>query len=277
MKPILYIFLFSISLLSAQPNCNALKLEGNMVRYEACKKTEESANGHFYQFSKEHQQIMDEAIAIDPTYAYPYWEKSFAYLKSGDFLTWKKLIDKVVELEPEEYLGYRGWCRYQFFRDYEGAIADIELLDEMVDHEIGFAQNGSYHLNIAKALCYKALDQKEKALEIMEKQMGLEDHFLGAYDYFHLGVLYLETGRIKEALIAFEKQNEENPLAENNYYWSLAYKTENNFNERVGKLEEAIALYEQQRHLYDNYTHQTDKIFLSEIQNELKTLENRNK
>jgi len=240
-----------------------------MVRYEACIKTEESANGHFYQFSKEHQQIMDEAIAIDPTYAYPYWEKSFAYLKSGDFLTWKKLIDKVVELEPEEYLGYRGWCRYQFFRDYEGAIADIEKLDEMVDHDIGFAQNGDYHLNIAKAICYKALGHKEKALEIMEKQLALEDHFLGAYDYFHLGVLYLETGQTEKALTAFDNQNTENPLAENNYYWALAQKSVDNTKASITRLEEAIALYKGNRNLFDNYTHHADKIFLSDIENEL--------
>lgn len=277
MKHIFAVLLFSISLLSAQPNCNALKLEGNMVRYKACKKTEESANARFYQFSKEHQSIMDEAIAIDPTYAYPYWQKSFAYLKSGDFLTWKKLIDKVVELEPEHYLGYRGWCRYQFFRDYEGAIADIERLDEMVSHDIGFSQNGDYHLNIAKALCYKALGQKEKALETLEKQLALEDHFLGAYDYFHLGVLYLETGRTQKALTAFEKQNEENRLAENNYYWALAQKTIGNSAAYQSGIEEALVLYKGGRNLFDNYTHHADKIFLSDIENELKNLQNSNK
>ena len=247
-----------------------------MVRHEACKKTEEASIPHYNQLTKRHQQIMDEAIAIDPTYAYPYWEKSFAYLKSGDFLTWKKLIDKVVELEPKEYLGYRGWCRYQFFRDYEGAIADIEKLDEMVDHEIGFAQNGDYHLNIAKAICYKALGQKEKALEVMENQLALKDHFLGAYDYFHLGVLYLETGQMEKALVAFEKQNEENALAENNYYWALAHKAAGNNKAYKAKLEEAITLYKGQRNLFDNYTHHADKVFLSDIENEL-NLENSNK
>lgn len=276
MKFIFPISFFFTFVLSAQPNCNALKLEGNMVRYQACKKTEESAANHFYQFSKEHQQIMDEAIVIDPTYAYPYWEKSFAYLKSGDFLTWKKLIDKVVDLEPSEYLGYRGWCRYQFFRDYEGAIADIEKLDEMVDHEIGFAQNGDYHLNIAKAICYKALGQKEKALKIMEKQLALEDHFLGVYDYFHLGVLYLETGQTEKALSTFEKQNKENPLAENNYYWALAQKAAGNDKAYQAKLEEAITLYKGQRNLFDPYTHHADKVFLSDIENEF-NLENSNK
>ncbi|WP_321538873.1 tetratricopeptide repeat protein [Flavobacterium piscinae] len=83
-----------------------------------------------YQFSKEYQSILNESLKIDSTFDYAYWAKSIAYLKSGDFITWKKLIDKAVDLNPVEYLGYRGWCRYQFFRDYEGAINDIEALEK---------------------------------------------------------------------------------------------------------------------------------------------------
>lgn len=271
MKLLLSIFLFSIYVLSAQPNCNAYKIEGNRARHTACKKTEEARN--MYQFRKEYIEIMDEAIEIDPTFSYPYWAKSIAFLKSGDFITWKEIIDKAVELKPEQHLGYRGWCRYQFFRDYEGAIADIEKLDSLVDHEIGFTQNGDYHLNVAKALCYKAIGRKEKAIEIMEKQMARKDHFLGAFDYFHLGVLYFEKGLIAEALTAFEKQNEENPLAENYYYWAMANKASSNIKACKAKLIKGLDLYKSERNLSDNYTHHADKIFLSDIEKEIRALE----
>ena len=33
-----------------------------------------------------------------------------------------KMIDKAVELEPQEYLGYRGWVPASVSEDYEGAM-----------------------------------------------------------------------------------------------------------------------------------------------------------
>ena len=112
--------LFSFSSVIAQPNCEAFRYYGDTLKYLACNKAME-ITGH-YQFSREYQSILDEALAIDSTFDYAYWAKSIAYLKSGDFITWKELIDQAVKYKPESYLGYRGWCRYQFFRDYDGAI-----------------------------------------------------------------------------------------------------------------------------------------------------------
>ncbi|MEM6297445.1 MAG: hypothetical protein AAF740_02025, partial [Bacteroidota bacterium] len=188
---VLSILLFSYSTSFAQPNCEAFKYLGDTLKYEACKKSMDR-RGH-YQFSREYQTALDESLAIDSTFDFAYKAKSIAYLKSGYFVTWKKLIDKAVEYNPKEHLGYRGWCRYQFFRDYEGAIRDIERLDSLVDHDIGQCQTGTYHLNVAKGLCYKGIGEKERAIAIIEEQirLGEAEKFVGAYDYLHLGVLYL--------------------------------------------------------------------------------------
>ena len=62
-------------------------------------------------------------------------------------------MNKAVALDPKEHLPYRGWCRYQFFRDYEGAIQDIERLDSLSKYDIGYSVNAEYHLHIARALC----------------------------------------------------------------------------------------------------------------------------
>lgn len=273
MKKIYQLFiLLSFTIIYGQPNCEAYKLNGEMLRYEACKKAM-GTKGH-YQFSKEYQAKLDEAIKIDPNFDYPYWAKSIAYLKSGDFITWKKLIDKAVELNPEDRLGYRGWCRYQFFRDYKGAIEDIEKFDQLVDYDIGQSQNGMYHLNIAKGLCYKAIGEKEKALNILRKQIkqNEEDDFVGAYDYLHLGVLYLETGKPEEAIEVFQKQSSYNELAENRYYMALAQKKLGNKAESENNLSKARKLYLENRIMFDSYTHPMDKIYLEDIDKELKQL-----
>lgn len=267
----LIIVLFSFSGIFAQPNCEAYKYQGDTLKYEACKKAME-IKGH-YQFSKEYQTILDESLAIDPTFDYAYWAKSIAYLKSGDFVTWKKLIDKAVELNPKEHLGYRGWCRYQFFRDYKGAIKDIEKLDSLVDYDIGQSQNGTYHLNIAKGLCYKAIGEKEKAIEIIENQIKLneQEDFVGAYDYLHLGVLYLETGKFEKAVEVFKKQSQNNELAENQYYSALAFLNLDQSTAYRSSLEKAMELYREGSQMSDPYSNPMDKIYLENIEDELKT------
>ena len=273
MKKIIQLFiLISFTVINGQPNCEAFKINGEMQRYEACKKAMET-KGH-YQFSREYQRKLDEAIKIDPNYDYPYWAKSIAYLKSGDFVSWKRLIDKAVELNPEDRLGYRGWCRYQFFRDYEGAIKDIEKFDQLVDYDIGQSQNGMYHLNIAKGLCYKALGERVKAISIIERQIKLneKDDFIGAYDYLHLGVLYLETGKLEKAIEVFKKQSTYNELAENQYYIALAQKKLGKKMECKNSLDKARNLYLENRKMFDVYTHPMDKIYLEEIDKELKQL-----
>ncbi|MCP4441971.1 MAG: tetratricopeptide repeat protein [Aureispira sp.] len=260
---LLTILIFS-TVLSAQPNCEAFKYYGDTTKCEACKKSME-ISGH-YQFSKEFQEILDESLAIDPTYDYAYRAKSVAYLKSGDFLTWKKLIDKAVEYNTIENLGYRGWCRYQFFRDYEGAIRDIEKLDSLVDYDIGYSANGDYHLNIAKALCYKALGQKKKAVEIIKKQLEVK---VGLYDYLHLGVLYFELGDFDKAEEALDKQLKENKLTEAKYYLGLLSKELKEQEKALSYFREAKELYLKQYRLFDTYTHPYDKIYLEDIELEL--------
>ncbi|UZD23380.1 hypothetical protein PBT90_08275 [Algoriphagus halophytocola] len=252
----------------AQQNCNSYLYNGDSLKYEACLVTERLAG--LYQFSKEFQEVLDEALAIDSTYDYAYRAKSVGYLKSGDFLTWKKLIDKAVLYNPVGNLGYRGWCRYQFFGDYEGAIEDIERLDSLINYDIGTSANGDYHLQIARALSYKALGHRAKAIEIIETQLADAEHFVGKYDYLHLGVLYLENDECEKALDLFTKQEKENDLAENQYYIAMVYRELNHRGEYIAHLEKAIDMYKQGRIMLDGYTHIADKVYLSEIETELK-------
>lgn len=268
MKQVLYLMiLIHGGFVFAQPVCSVYKANGQISKYQACLKAEES--GRYYQFTREYQEILDEALAIDSTYAYAYQAKGYAYLKSGDFVTWIALMNKAVLLEPKMYLGYRGWCRYQFFRDYEGAIADLEQLEKLSTGDIGFGQNGDYHLMVAKALCYKGIGKMERAISVLEEQLEKEDHFVGLYDYLHLGVLYLETSQYDKALIAFERQDKENTLADNEFYRALAFKGLNDNVHYKSYLSSAWSLYQNRRHMFDPYTHQMDRVFKNDIIQEM--------
>jgi tetratricopeptide (TPR) repeat protein len=263
----LFFFLLPLFFL-AQPNCKAYLYSGDTLKFKACILVED-ANKKHYQFSKEFQQTLDEAINICPSFAYAYKEKAAAYVKSGDFITWKKLIDNAVKYAPKEFLPDRASLRYKFFADYKGAIDDINLLDSLVDYDIGYSINGTYHLNIVKGLCYKKIGLKKKAISIIENQLKKNNEFLGAYDYLHLGVLFLETNQIDQAITCFNRQRKEYNLAENSFYTALAYKKKNNTEYYLKFLKEAKYLYENEKRMFDPYNQLIDEIFLKTIENEL--------
>lgn len=262
---VLIIILLSIVLVKveAQPNCEVFKTQGKLVRYEACKKSEE-INIH-YQFSKAYQEILDEAIRIDPTFDFAYRRKSTAYLKSGDFLTWKKLIDKAVELNPKEHLGARAWSRFSWFHDYEGCIKDIEQLDALMSYDIGYNTSGTYHLNFVRAIAYKELKQYDKAHIIIDSTLIIKNYFKGNYDDYHLGVLKYLLEDYEGAIEILKQQMETDAFAENTYYLGLTYQKLND----IPKAKEYILLafnkYTKGHFLKEDYNHNIDKIFKADI------------
>ena len=251
---------------NAQPNCNIYKTD-NTACYEACVTAIEA---EAEQGSRRSQLMFDKAIELCPAFDHAYFEKAVPYLKRGDFITWKKLIDKAVELNPMGHLGYRGWCRYQFVRDYWGAIQDIEKLDSLGAGDIGYSINGDYHLNVVKALCYKAVGQKEKAIGIIETQIRQMDYTPMTYDYLHLGVLKMEVGNFEEAIQYFKKSIESGDyLADSYYFMGLIYKRRGQAYEFKEHMDKAKTYYLKGYKRFDPYTHPMDKVYLGDIEREL--------
>ena len=103
----LTITLMVLPLFGGAQNCNAFLYAKDTLQYEACLIAEER-DGH-YQYSREFQEALDKAIEKCPYFSYAYLHKSVAYLKSGDFVPWKTLMDQTVELNANENLVSRGW------------------------------------------------------------------------------------------------------------------------------------------------------------------------
>lgn len=267
MKLLCLILSFVVIKAMAQPNCNAYLYYGDTLKYKACTLAEKRQG--YYQFSKEYQKALDEALAVDPTFAFAYEAKSTAYLKSGDFVTWFQLMNKAVALDPKEHLPYRGWCRYQFFRDYEGAIQDIERLDSLSKYDIGYSVNAEYHLHIARALCYKFLGQRGKAISIIENQLKAPNYNPGLFDYLHLGVLYWQENDLERAEASLIKQQEINDLAENRYYLGRVYLLQQNITKAKEQLQTAKEKYLKESRMTDPYTVHADKIYMEDIESSL--------
>ncbi|KFF20484.1 tetratricopeptide repeat protein [Chryseobacterium sp. JM1] len=242
----------------AQVNCNA-------VEGENCKKACELYNwASDRQGSRESQEAFDKAIGLCPDFSNSYMEKAVPYLKNGDFVTWKVLIDKAVAVDPKMHLGYRGWCKFQFLRDYNGAVQDLEALKKYYPEDLGRSLNGDYHLEVVKAMAYSALGHKEKAAAIIEKALLSKGYFKGMYDHYQLGVTYFELGRYDKASENFEKQSKEYDFAENIYFKSKVSKIRNKDYLDLKTL--ALRTYDEGKTMKDVYTHHFNKVYRKQIE-----------
>lgn len=253
------------STLFAQPNCELWK--GDKACYQGCQTAMKAIR--YSQGSHQSQSLFDKSIRQCPTFAYSYMEKGVPFLKRGQFVEWKRLIDKAVELSPSEYLGYRGWCRLQFLRDYKGAIRDIEELKRITNNNIGYCQTGDYHLEIVLAICYKEIGQLEKAKRLFEMHMSAEKYSPDLYDYYHFGRLEYDLGNFESARSLLKHQIEINGIAEPYFYLALVNKQLGLKKEYEANLKKAEEFYKDGRTIFDNYTEPIDKIYLQDIVDEM--------
>ncbi len=266
MKIFYLILVFSLinQLSFSQPNCNAFLWQGDTAQFTACKLLEDNLNKH-YQFSREFHEWVDSAITICPRFAYAYREKAAPYVKSGNFLEWKKYIDLAVKYDSLGYLPVRASLRYKFFADYKGAIEDIELLEKIYSGDIGSSSNGTYHLKVVKALCYKKSGNLPKAIQILEAYINEENYSSGPYDLLHLGVMYLEAEDYKNAEKYLDLQNVKYEFADTYYYLALLYKkTGDNDHFSLCK-NKAHDLYSINQRMNDTYNHLIDQIYHQQI------------
>lgn len=169
------------------------------------------------------QKYLDSAIALCPEFAEAWREKGEAFLRRGDYAIWKKCMDKAVDLQPNLYLGYRGWCRFVFLRDYRGAIRDLTRLDTLVNFEYIPEQD----MNICSiiGLCYLALGDYPKSRSYLNRSLGKENQNgelvdrAGMHDYLYRGILKMKTQDYTGALTDFDEQMRRYETYADAYYY----------------------------------------------------------
>ncbi len=195
---------YHLNSLSAQGNC--LVFPENSGERKACELSylavEES------QGSKESQALFDKAIQIGPNYAWAYYEKSVPFFKRGMFAEGVSLINKAIELEPQNYLFYRAyWYFYQ--RSYEFCIQDLEQLYSVHQPSYVTTPGGELEMRLLLAMAYAQSGNVSKGIDwilhLMDKYKD-QPQLKGFYDHFCLGVLYYKNNQFDLAESELEKQ-----------------------------------------------------------------------
>ncbi|SHL55635.1 Tetratricopeptide repeat-containing protein [Chishuiella changwenlii] len=153
-----------------------------------------------------------------PSYSKAFMERSVAFNKIGKFHEGFLFLDKAVELTPVEYLGYRGWLKYEYLRDYNGAIKDFKTLDSLtpnfIDHPWG--------VNIYQLLgnSYAANKDYKNALMEYEKYLNTTDkkQYTGEFFMFY-GKALENSNKYNEALNSYSKAVELDSLRADHHYY----------------------------------------------------------
>ena len=271
--------LFLISLLlsinaTSQPNCYYYYPEGSRCR-EACLMSEKVLEKP--QGSWQSQQGLDSLLVLCPNFAYGWQQKSIPYLKRGDYASWKKYLDKAVELDPNGDLGYRAGCLFDILRDYKSALSDLERLEQITNSKIlGMNAGGDLDLRVIKALCQRELGQIQNCLKTFEEMVLLNEQKkqIGIYEYHYYGTTLFRLKKFDEALIMFEKQlTQYNKFADTHYYMGCIYENQNKIEVAKKYFIEAEKNYKLGYFNNDAYDITLpDQIYLKNITNKLTNL-----
>lgn len=224
------VLLLLSQLVSAQGDC-ALLAEGSNKRL-ACEYGAKAIQ--FKQGSRESQLLFDSAIALNPAYAWAYYEKSVPYFKRGFLNEGMLLLNQAVDLDPPRYLTYRAYWFFQH-KSYDYCRADLERYYALEGSYPQSTPGGALDMRIVLGINYAHLDSAKKAIELVRETINAypSADYLGPYDNHTLGVLYLRNGQYKEAKEALLKSIKRNEQFADSYYYLASIA------EQLGDLKEA--------------------------------------
>ena len=237
--------------LRAQGNCAAYS-EGSPEQV-ACEYGHKAIQ--YKQGSRTSQVYFDSALMVSPDYAWAYFEKSIPYLKRGYLTHGMSLLNRAVELSPEDYLCYRAYWFFQH-QSYASAILDLE-------HYYGldgaYQQNtpgGALDMRIVLGLAYAGQGDYVKAIAQVNQVIASypSNDYAGPYDFHTLGVLYLKNEQYAEAKAALLKSTVRNEqFADTYYYLAIIADTEGQLKAAKNYLSEAIIRYDGGKDGYSGY------------------------
>jgi TolB-like protein/tetratricopeptide (TPR) repeat protein len=187
------------------------------------------------------EELIDEAIRIDPDYAPAWVLKAHIHSQQGDigarlpkdaFPLAREAVNRALELDPENSAAHAlsGDIKISYERDFKGAKADFERALELDPYGVdALYQTAVYYVFIADfekglelamqayerdslympnystlSYAYSNLGRYDESAEIMRKRIEIAPESFGSYAY--LANAYLFRGRYEEALAFYEQE-----------------------------------------------------------------------
>ncbi len=141
-----------------------------------------------------------------PQFSNAYFEQSVAYNKRGQYHEGFQILDKAVDINPKEHIGYRGWMKLMKLQDFKGAISDFKQQDSLTPNRNNFIQGDD--INYLIAISYQGIGNYNKAKQYYNKVFQKADSTylsLTPIIYVNYGILLEENGFPTEAMEQYNK------------------------------------------------------------------------
>lgn len=234
--------------------------------------------GHGGQGTAQEMSILDSIVALDPKNCDALRERSVAYLKRGLMLEWKPLFDKAIACNPQEWVPWRGYLHFQFFRDYEKAIADFNASDTLTPNFTDAPQGQS--VDYWRGLAYLGLKNYESSIQFLDQYIEQVTEKNGEdwaepTAFLYRGIAHYENKNLEAALKDFDKMilYNQNKTADGSYYKALVLLEINKREEARKELDTAIKNFNHGYYNKHDYTEVLKQIYIQDL-NKLKTVIN---
>jgi len=221
------------------------------------------------QGSPESMKRIEEAIALDTTYAEAIRELSVAYLKRGMPHKWKRIFDKAVEKDAATWQPWRGYLYLWFYRDYTKAIADFNASDTLttyIDHPQG------HSVDFWRGIAYLGLKDYENSIAYWDKHITKEtedsgEDWVELEAFLYRGIAYYEFGNYGKALENFDKVIRYfKQSADAKYYKAQILKRKDSTKEALALVEDAIVDFNAGFYNNRDYVETLRQIYLQDLE-----------
>ena len=221
------------------------------------------------------QKYYDSLIILDPDNAEYYKNKSIAHSKIGDYHMAFPLLQKAMELSPEETLYYTAWLMTDLYKDYDRALQYLNQYDDYTPDKVDYAWGEN--VNFLKGEVLQALGRHEDA--IIEFTKAIEEEGEDHIDYsafVYRGISFDYLGELEKALEDYNntlKIYDKSSMAY--YYRGLVYMKLDQKRKAIKDLEIALDLIKKGYKKSDPYKEVYNEIYAMQVEDKLKELKDK--
>ncbi|MDQ3394697.1 MAG: tetratricopeptide repeat protein [Bacteroidota bacterium] len=226
---------------------------------------------NFYQGSVAEQLVLEQALEFNPENAAVWRAIGIPYLKRGMAIEADKYYKKAVEYDPLAWHGWRGYNYLYFYRDYERAIADFNATDTLTLNSTDYPQGQS--VDYMRGLCYYGLNDDAVALKFFSKyieEVTLEkdESWVDVYAFLYRGLTFERLGNTETAIVDFNKALKYYPtFSDPFYHLSRIYNKRGDYKKAKEFIEEAKKFFKQGYYHQRPYIEVQEQIYLVDIEN----------
>ena len=146
-----------------------------------------------------------------------YMSYSIHLNKAGDFENGFKYLNKAVELDPKQHLGYRGWIRLRKMRDYDKALLDFDRLDSLTPNYVD-APWGE-NIDFLRGECHFGKKDYPKAIELFNRSIkNQNEDWADIHSFVYLGLCEYELGNYEKSIQEFQRALNQTEYVPESYF-----------------------------------------------------------